>query len=131
MLFCSVTDLKERKIYKAVAGGYIALALLGHAAGHTAGPADLAAGLLPGAFCLLISWLSRQGLGYGDSVLIVGCGFSVGLWPCLTILFTAFLTSGLWGVGLLVFCRAGRKKEIPFVPFLLLGMVVYWRGLAG
>ena len=131
LLICSVTDLKCRRICKAAIGGYIILALLGHTAGRTAIPAKLAAGLLPGIFCFLISWVSRQGLGYGDSALVAGCGLSVGLWPCISVLLTAFLASGLWAAGLLVFRRAGRKKEIPFVPFLLFGLAVFWCGTAG
>ena len=131
LLFCSVTDLRYRRVYKAAAGGYVALSILGHIVGHTATFAELTVGLLPGVFCFLVSWISRQSLGYGDSALVVGCGLSVGLWPCLTILFTAFFLSGLWAAGLLVFRRAGRKKEIPFVPFLLLGAVACMCELTG
>ncbi len=139
---CSFTDLKSRKIYKSVMIGYLLLALLGRAlspavspgdqvapdAGYLRGFEDLAAALLPGIFCFLLSWISRQGLGYGDSALVAGCGISVGLWPCLGILFLAFLLAGLWSAGLLLLRKAGRKKEIPFVPFLLLGTVIYWVG---
>ncbi len=131
LLICSFTDLRYKKIYKAVAGGYLILAILGHTVKPIVSPAEVAAGLLPGLFCLLLSWISREGLGYGDSVLVAGCGLSVGLWPCITILFAAFLLAGLWAAGLLIFRRAGRKKEIPFVPFLLLGTVIYWCGMTG
>lgn len=131
LLICTVTDLKNRKIYKTAVVGYFVLALLGHAAEHTAGIMPLVSGLLPGAFCFLVSWISRQGLGYGDSALVVGCGLSLGLQPCMTILFVAFFLSGLCAAGLLVTRRAGRKKEIPFVPFLLLGVVIYWCMAAG
>ena len=124
LLGCSVTDLKCKKIYKAVVAAYILLALLGHAAGRTAMPAGIASGLLPGVFCLVVSWLSRQGLGYGDSVLILGCGISVGLWPCVEILFLSFFLAGVWAAGLLVFHRVGREKEIPFAPFLFLGALI-------
>lgn len=121
---CSVTDLKCKKIYKSAAAAYILLALLGHTAGRTATLEGIAAGLLPGVFCLVVSWLSRQGLGYGDSVLILGCGISVGLWPCVEILFLSFFLAGVWAAGLLVFQRVGREKEIPFAPFLLLGALI-------
>ncbi len=131
LLICSVTDLKSRKVYKAVAGAYILLAFLGRVAGNNIAPGELAAGLLPGAFCFLISWISRQSLGYGDSALVTGCGLSIGLWPCMTTLFTAFFLSGLWAVGLLVLRRAGREKELPFVPFLLIGAVICGCGYTG
>lgn len=128
LLGCSVTDLKCRKVYKPAAAGYLVLAALGHLAGRTATPAQMAFGLLPGIFCLAVSWLSRQGLGYGDSVLALGCGLSLGFWPCMEALFFAFFLSGLWAAILLVLRKAGRKKEFPFVPFLLAGALIQWAG---
>ncbi len=128
LLGCAVTDLKCRKIYKAAAAGYLALAVLGQLARRTATVAQMAFGLLPGIFCLVVSWLSGQGLGYGDSVLVLGCGLSLGFWPCMETLFFAFFLSGLWAVILLVLRKAGRKKEIPFVPFLLAGALIQWAG---
>lgn len=128
LMGCSVTDLKSRKIYRSAAAAYILLALLGHVIGRTATPIRIAAGLLPGIGCLAVSWLSRQGLGYGDSVLILGCGISLGALPCAEILFFSFLLAGIWAAGLLVLRRAGRGKEIPFAPFLFLGALIGWAG---
>lgn len=128
LLICSIQDLRKHRISRAVLAGYLVLAVIGHMAGRTATAAELSVSLLPGALCLLLSWLSRQGLGYGDSVLAMACGVSVGLWPCVGILLTAFFLSGLWAVILLVFCRAERGREIPLVPFLFLGMLIQCAG---
>lgn len=128
LLCCSVTDLKSRKIYKTAAAGYLALAVLGHIAGRTATFAQMALSLLPGLFCLVVSWISRQGLGYGDSVLALGCGLSLGLSSGVATLFLAFFLSGLWAMFLLVRRKAERKKEFPFVPFLLAGALIQWIG---
>lgn len=128
LLICSITDLRYRRVYRAAIGGYLLMAFLGHILGHTLVFAELAAGLLPGAFCLLVSCLSRQSLGYGDSALAVVCGISLGIWPCMAVLFTAFFLSGLWAAGLLVLRRAERKRELPFVPFLFLGVLIQWIG---
>lgn len=127
LLGCSVTDLKHRRIRKAVVAVYLALVLLGHAMGKTA-LMDLLPGFLPGLFCLVLSWVSREGLGYGDSILILGCGVSLGFWPCMEILFLSFFLAGVWAVVLLLSRRAGRGKEIPFVPFLFLGALIGWAG---
>lgn len=131
LLFCSAVDIKHHRVHKGIAMAYSVLALLGHLAGGAQSPAALAAGLLPGACCFLISLVSREGLGFGDSALITGCGVSLGLWPCLGILFTALLLSGLWAAVLLVFRRVRRGQEIPFVPFLLLGLLIQWMGETG
>lgn len=121
---CSYTDIRYRKIYSWITGIYLLLALLGHLASGALSPLGLAAGLVPGGVCFLVSWATRQGLGYGDSILIAICGISLGFWPCTLISFTAFFWSGIWAMILLCFRKAGRKKEIPFVPFLFLGMVL-------
>lgn len=129
LLFCSVTDIKYRRVYKTAVAVYYFLGLLGHLPAAPAVLVQTAAGLLPGACCLVLSWLSREGLGYGDSALILGCGLSLGLWDCLSVLFSAMLLSGIWAAGLLMTRRAGRKKEIPFVPFLFFGLLVQCGGL--
>ncbi len=128
LLACSVTDLKCRRVYKVVAAGYFLSALLGHLIEGTAMPAGLISGLFPGACCLLVSWLSREGLGYGDSILILCCGISLGVWPCLSALMIALCLSGLIAVLLLLSRRVSRRKEIPLVPFLFLGVVIQWAG---
>lgn len=121
---CAWTDLRRHRIYHIVLFCYLGMALLGHLLGKTAGPAGVASGMLPGLFCLLVSWATRQGLGYGDSLLIVICGVSLGLRPCAAIAVTAFFLAGFWAALLLILRRGGRKKEIPFVPFLLLGLLI-------
>lgn len=128
LLICSYTDIKYRRVSKGIAAIYFTLAVLGHlAAGDS--PGETVLGLIPGGFCFLLSWISRQGLGYGDSVLITGCGVSLGFGPCMLVSFTAFFWAGLWAMGLFVFRKADRKKELPFVPFLLLGVVI--QGIGG
>ncbi len=137
LTICSVTDVKRRCIYNRDAFVYFILAVIGRMAvilhlflsdGGTQAAAvcrSIFAGLIPGGVCFLVSWLGRQGLGYGDSVLILICGISLGFWTCMWITFTAFFWAGIWAVILLV-KRSGevRKRAFPFVPFLLLGYVI-------
>lgn len=125
---CSVTDLRHRTVDRRVVAAYILLAAAGHLASGTEHPVQAAAGLLPGAFCFLLSWATRQGLGYGDSALILACGASLGFWPCVQLAFWAFLLAGLFSLTCFVLRRADRKKEIPFVPFLFLGLILLAAG---
>lgn len=127
-VICSATDIKSRRVYNSVTAGYLLLALAGHLTEGTAFPALWAAGLLPGAFCFLLSWVSRQGFGYGDSMLVAICGVSLGVWTCLWILFYAFFWAGIWALVLFQLPGTNRKKEFPFVPFLLLGLMIQVMG---
>lgn len=133
---CAVTDIRKRRVYKNVAAAYFILAAAGQTVCwiRTAASGDgvsaggiltgFVCGLIPGAVCFLISWGSRQSLGYGDSLLISICGISLGFASCVQIVLTAFFSSGIWAAVLFLFRKAGRQKEFPFVPFLLLGYVL-------
>lgn len=125
---CSVTDLKWHRVYKGAAAGYLILAIAGHMAGGTASWAEMAAGVIPGLLFLAVSWASRESLGYGDSLLLAVCGVSLGFWPCIWTAFTAFFWAGVWALFLFWFRKQNRRKEFPFVPFLLLGFVIQWTG---
>ena len=128
-IICSYTDIRYKKVYKIITAVYFILALSGHLIGKTGTVVTMMTGLIPGAFCLFLSWASRQEFGYGDSTLIAICGVSLGFRPCMTIIFTAFFCSGVWALVLFGLRRADRKSEIPFVPFLLLGTVI--QGIGG
>ena len=107
---CTYTDIRYRKIYgwSLVLYGILAMGgrILGRAAVNTglmgtdAGlvlnaaaelASDLIIGLLPGLFCIAISWISRQSLGYGDSILIAVSGISLGLLTCLHLLLLSLI----------------------------------------
>lgn len=140
---CSYTDVRYRRIYGwslvlygiLAAGGHIVekIVAVGTDTGLINGnplsgaaelAIDLVIGSLPGLFCIVVSWISRQALGYGDSVLIAVSGVSLGVAACLQLLLTAFFFAGVFGLILLVFFRKGRRYDMPFVPFLFLGMIL-------
>lgn len=123
---CLLTDIRQRRIYKSVVWGYLFLTLLGHVRNGTLSPETVLGGMVPGILCLMISWISRQGLGYGDSLLIAVCGISIGEKICAGLVLAAFFWSGIWALFLFRFARTNRKREMPFMPFLMLGMLVQY-----
>lgn len=84
---------------------------------------DIGTGMIPGILCLLLSFLTGQAIGYGDSLIVLICGMGLGVLQCIQILMISFAGAGLFGVVLLLTGRADRKKELPFIPFLLLGVL--------
>lgn len=134
-LLCLRKDIQEKRISRKIIRVYLLLALAGLGMKYLhmdKGLLDKGIGLLkemslafiPGAVALFLSWVSREAIGYGDSCLILGCGFSLGIERCMELILWAFFFSALWSLGLLVVCRADRRREIPFVPFLLLGWIM-------
>ncbi|HEX4518271.1 MAG TPA: A24 family peptidase [Gaiellaceae bacterium] len=72
-----------------------------------------------GAF-LLLSILTRGGLGMGDVKLAAMLGFLLG-YKVLGALTVGVFVGGIWSAGLLLTHRAGLRSTIAYGPFLALG----------
>jgi len=76
-------------------------------------------------FFSLFFFTRGKGLGFGDVKLAFLIGLVLGGWQrVLVAVFLAFLTGAVVGVILVATGKKGRKDEIAFGPFLLLGMLV-------
>ncbi|OKJ43977.1 peptidase, partial [Streptomyces sp. CB01580] len=68
-----------------------------------------------------------NGMGFGDVKLALSLGVALG-WYGWTVLFVGgfagFLLGALYGFGLMVLKRAGRKTGIPFGPFMITGALL-------
>lgn len=129
LAFCSIQDIREKKIslWKIKVYGILAAAIslwklfsLNEDLGILI--CRLLAGLLPGIFLLILSKITREAIGYGDGLILLFIGLSLGFWECIGIFFTGLL--GVFLAALLILLFFGRKKrlEIPFIPFLLTGL---------
>ena len=106
----------------------LALVLLAAAAvlpGHAGDwlTAFLGALVLGGVYFLLFL-VNPNGMGFGDVKLAVGLGAVLGWygWPTVVLgAFAGFLFGGLYGLGLVLARRAGRRTAIPFGPCLIAG----------
>ncbi|MFI6014894.1 prepilin peptidase [Streptomyces sp. NPDC051243] len=77
-----------------------------------------------GAFYYLLWLINPRGMGFGDVKLALGAGAVLGWygWPTVMLgTFAGFLSGALYGWGLVLTGRTGRKSAIPFGPFLLGG----------
>nr|WP_107309319.1 A24 family peptidase [Streptomyces sp. TP-A0356] len=86
----------------------------------------LGALVLGGAYFLLFL-VNPNGMGFGDVKLALGLGAVLGWygWPAVVLgTFAGFLFGGLYGLGLVLAHRAGRRTAIPFGPFLIAGAFV-------
>ncbi|WP_410098469.1 prepilin peptidase [Streptomyces sp. STR69] len=104
------------------------LALLGVAALLPADagswPTALLGGLALGAGYLVLYLINPAGMGFGDVKLALALGTALGWygWPVLvTGAFAGVLYGALYGLGMVVLRRAGRKTAIPLGPFMLGG----------
>lgn len=83
-----------------------------------------AVSLVPGVVFFLLSFLTGEKVGYGDGWVLLMIGLFLGVYRCFLILFVGLLAESAVAMVLLAFKKIRRDKEIPFSPFLLLGMGV-------
>ncbi|MFI5802517.1 prepilin peptidase [Streptomyces sp. NPDC051561] len=82
-----------------------------------------------GATYFVLFLVNPNGMGFGDVKLALGIGVALGWygWPVLFVgALAGFVLGALYGVGLMITRRGGRKTAIPFGPFMLTGT---WAGL--
>ncbi|MGP3754709.1 prepilin peptidase [Streptomyces sp. IBSNAI001] len=84
----------------------------------------LLGGAALGGFYLLLFLINPNGMGFGDVKLALALGIALG-WYGWGVLcaggFAGFLFGALYGTGLMLVRRAGRKTGIPFGPFMIAG----------
>ncbi|MFE2945000.1 prepilin peptidase [Streptomyces sp. NPDC059255] len=87
----------------------------------------LLGGVVLGACYFVLFLINPNGMGFGDVKLALSLGVVLGWygWPVLGVgAFAGFLLGALYGVGLMVLRRAGRKSVIPFGPFMIVGALL-------
>ncbi|MDD2732117.1 MAG: prepilin peptidase [Candidatus Pacebacteria bacterium] len=86
-------------------------------------------GLGASAFFLIIFLLSKgRWIGFGDVKLAFLMGVFLGFPEILTALFFAFAIGAIIGIGLILLKLKDLKSEVPFGPFLILGLFIsfFW-----
>lgn len=89
-----------------------------------------AGGLAFGAGCLwAMAWLGKKiykmdAVGEGDIFLMAGLGALLGWQGVVSTLVMGAFFGSIYGVGLMLMKKAGRRDHMPFGPFLALGGVI-------
>lgn len=120
----SVEDIRKkeiRRVWLLVLG--VAGVLLMVVGGGLRGMADLA-GFIPGMLCLLVAWMTKEQLGWGDAILILVMGCYLDAIALMNVCMIAFAIAGFAALVLIVVVKKSKKYELPLVPFLLTGYVL-------
>lgn len=73
-----------------------------------------------GGFNLLISKVTKGGIGEGDILVFVLIGIILGWKMALAIILYTFIIAGISGIILLILKKANKKTELPLAPFILI-----------
>ena len=118
MIVLTVMDIKWKKLSLAVLLLGAAFLAAGFLCGRDIHMIVLAAGAGVGIVFLIVSRVTEEAFGYGDSILILIMGGFLGFWNILSLLVAAFSAAALFSIFMLIRKKFHRKSAFPFVPFL-------------
>ena len=85
---------------------------------------ELLLSFVPGILLLIISFISRQGVGIGDGLMVLAIGPVLGMADMLLATLIGFTLSSIVGGILLIMRRVNGKSTMAFIPFLTAGVGV-------
>ncbi len=124
LIISSIEDIRKKEILLWEIGACGIISVIRVIMDIVSGEFDIwmvALSLFAGAVFMVLSLLTRQGVGFGDGFIILAMGPALGAKGILIAVMMALFTSSLFSGALLILRRAGKKTKIPFVPFLALG----------
>lgn len=124
LLIFSYIDIRFRKVPVKLLIFSNAAAFIYHVAFREIHIWVLLGGILVGAVFLLISKVTDEEVGYGDSWGILILGTYMGIWRLLEVLSISFLLLGAAAGAVLCTKRMSRKCALPFFPFLAGGYMM-------
>ena len=80
-------------------------------------------GIITGGIFLGLSKLTEEGIGYGDSLMILILGAFLGVWKLMLVLMIAFLGVSIISMIGLHMGVLSRSSKVAFYPYLLAGYV--------
>ena len=87
---------------------------------------ELVMGLIPGVLLLVLALVTQESIGTGDGLMLCVLGLFCGWRQCLAVFGMALVLSALLSIILLICRKVGRKTELPFLPSLLGGYLLYY-----
>lgn len=85
---------------------------------------DILLGVIPGMVIWFFSRWSQGAIGEGDAFVISGLGMVIGWQSVCAVCLMACLMCACIGICLLIVRKAGRKTELPFIPFLAAAFIL-------
>lgn len=84
---------------------------------------DIAAGLIPGGFILIIAYLTGK-IGYGDGWLLLIVGLVLGYRSSIILFLSSLLLISAMSITLILIKKAKKEMELPYIPFLAAATLV-------
>lgn len=129
LVYLSWSDIRKRQVPVLVLAAAGVLAVLYQSAAGSAGVGKVVMSTVPGIFFLLVSKVTEEGIGYGDSLGIFVFGIYLGFWQILEVLFSTFFLMFCVLIPVLWKKKMSRKAGLAFYPFFTGGYL--WLHILG
>ena len=121
----SVSDLKKQKISCWFIMAGLSCAFLAHILLYGVPHFfEYFARFYPGIGILVAAHLAKGCIGYGDGLICLFLGSVLNIGCILMIIMLAFVSAALFGAIMICFGKMKVKSRLPFVPFILLGVLI-------
>lgn len=125
LIISSISDIKKKEI--SILPVLIIVSIAFFYRGYNGGAENLCEEMIwrfiPGAVMFIISLVAHNSLGTGDAVIVLATGYILGAWVNLYMLLLGSVMGGVYGLVMLVLKKMNRNDSLPFVPFLLFGLI--------
>lgn len=121
LLWNSIYDWRYRKIFIPITLSGIVIAIVFLIISPTGTFFGTLGGVCIGIFLVVCSFITKGQIGTGDGIICCFTGLCLGFFENMGMVFIGLCLSALVSVFLLISKKAGRKTEIPLVPFLFAG----------
>lgn len=125
LIIVALKDIQTKKIsvYALVCGGMLSVIYQ-----IFVGNMDLwllSGGIMTGILFLFISRMTQEGMGYGDSILILILGIYLGFHQLIIVLSMSFFLLLCVSIPVLWCRKMSREYTLPFIPFLTVGYLCF------
>ncbi|MCM1064631.1 MAG: prepilin peptidase [Eubacterium sp.] len=126
LLGSSMFDIRYRKVpvWTIIVGGVAAAGVgICKCLWGENNPADLLAGMIPGAILLLVALGTRKA-GWADGIILAILGSVLGFGQCMLTTMLSLILISVLSATLLLLKKADKGTAIPYVPFLTAGFAL-------
>ena len=118
------TDLKSKTIQPALSAAMLAAGLAITSLLPALSVSKCFWGILPGSILFLVSFILPDEIGRGDGCVLAACGAWLGIRAVMRLTFLGLALAAGVSVYLLLIKKAGKKTQLPFMPFLFAGQLL-------
>lgn len=115
---CAIEDIKEKVVSMSMIVGFGALGVIVQCCLRNVSIWSVLGGMGIGLLIIVLSCLTKGGIGIGDGMLLITTGIYLGVKENFLLLLVALFGVALWALLLILIQKITFKKEIPFIPFV-------------